>query len=518
MQQPEWMTHAWAEFGEREYSGSRDNPRIVKFYGEVGQPSIRHDEVAWCAAFVGACLERSGVASTRSLMARSYLAWGKKLEEPRPGAITVLRRGKNIELGHVGFLVRATARTLFLVGGNQSDQVKVSAFARSRLLGFRWPEENIAQNNRPSGATPVKVPPSPPGPAAPAAPAVTMDGVFEHALAHVLEMEGGYSDDPQDPGGATNFGITIGDFARQLNVVLNAESAPGLRRRLRRISPKLVRTIYHQRYWQRASCAAFTPALALMHFDCAVNQGVGRAIRFLQQAVGAQVDGEIGPETIAAAAATPVVDALPRYADLRRRHYRSLAHFKRFGRGWLRRLRITLARANELIAVPPAQAAQPLPSAQPVRPARAVKPAKPAPRAPRVSRARPAKPAPGMAEAQAVKPAKRAKPVEPKVEAKKEIDDMKKNATINNGGGASRKWWGESMTIWGAALTAVTTVLPIVGPLVGLDVTADLIQQLGDQVTTLISAAGGVIGTIMTIFGRARATSRLQRREIKLTM
>ena len=68
------------------------------------------------------------------------------------------------------------------------------------------------------------------------------------------------------------------------------------------------------------------------------------------------------------------------------------------------------------------------------------------------------------------------------------------------------KWWGRSMTIWGAVVTALSTVLPVMGPLIGIDISADLVQQLGDQVTRVVQAAGGLIGIIMTITGaHARA-------------
>jgi hypothetical protein len=74
------------------------------------------------------------------------------------------------------------------------------------------------------------------------------------------------------------------------------------------------------------------------------------------------------------------------------------------------------------------------------------------------------------------------------------------------------------MTVWGAAITALSTVLPVVGPLLGLTITADLVQQLGDQVVLLAQAAGGVAGTILTIYGRARATTTLERRRLTLTV
>jgi hypothetical protein len=80
------------------------------------------------------------------------------------------------------------------------------------------------------------------------------------------------------------------------------------------------------------------------------------------------------------------------------------------------------------------------------------------------------------------------------------------------------KWWASSMTIWGAVVTAVSTILPVIGPLVGLNIPPDLVHQLGDQIVVLAQAAGGVAGTILTIYGRVRATTPLGRQQVKLTL
>ena len=130
MQQPRWLATAWAELGQREVAGAADNARIRAFFKDVGHPPSLHDEVAWCAAFAGACLERAGHASTRSLMARSYLRWGAALDEGRFGAVAVLSRGSDPAAGHVGFLLGETDAHVVLLGGNQGD-------ARGRSPRFR---------------------------------------------------------------------------------------------------------------------------------------------------------------------------------------------------------------------------------------------------------------------------------------------------------------------------------------------------------------------------------------------
>ena len=80
------------------------------------------------------------------------------------------------------------------------------------------------------------------------------------------------------------------------------------------------------------------------------------------------------------------------------------------------------------------------------------------------------------------------------------------------------KWWGQSMTIWGVIITTLSTVLPAFGPLLGLDITAELIRQLGDQIVVIVQAVGGLVGTILTIWGRARATTTLERKQLTMNM
>ncbi len=80
------------------------------------------------------------------------------------------------------------------------------------------------------------------------------------------------------------------------------------------------------------------------------------------------------------------------------------------------------------------------------------------------------------------------------------------------------KWWAASRTIWGALITAVATVLPIIGPLLGIAIPPELIHQLGDQVLLVAQALVGLVGTILTIYGRIRATTPLARRRVILKL
>jgi len=80
------------------------------------------------------------------------------------------------------------------------------------------------------------------------------------------------------------------------------------------------------------------------------------------------------------------------------------------------------------------------------------------------------------------------------------------------------KWWGNSVTIWGVAVTALSTVLPALAPLVGLNISGDLVRQLGSDVVAVGQAVGGLVGTVMAIYGRVRATAQIERRQFTVTM
>src|SRR5258705_4916570 len=101
--EPQWLKLARAELGTAEIEGKQNNPKVVQYFKDAGHPEIVEDETAWCAAFVGAMLERSGIKSTKALNAQSYLNWGTKLSQPKNGCIVVIKRGSESWMGHVGF-------------------------------------------------------------------------------------------------------------------------------------------------------------------------------------------------------------------------------------------------------------------------------------------------------------------------------------------------------------------------------------------------------------------------------
>ena len=142
MEEYPWLEIANSLVGEKEVSGTIDNPKIVEMFRLVGNVEIKDDETAWCAAFVGACLELSGYRSTRSVSARSYQGFGRSLATPEKGCIAVFWRvSKSGRLGHVGFFDRADKDFIYVLGGNQGNSVRVSAYPVKQLLGYVMPEE-----------------------------------------------------------------------------------------------------------------------------------------------------------------------------------------------------------------------------------------------------------------------------------------------------------------------------------------------------------------------------------------
>lgn len=130
---------ARADLGTWEWKDGH-NPKVVKYFADVGRDWVKDDETAWCAAFVGAMLERCQIRSTRALTARSYLEWGSpvSLAEARPGDIVVFSRGNpHGWQGHVGFFVKANGSAITVLGGNQNNQVNERPYRRDRLLGIR---------------------------------------------------------------------------------------------------------------------------------------------------------------------------------------------------------------------------------------------------------------------------------------------------------------------------------------------------------------------------------------------
>jgi lysozyme family protein len=161
-----------------------------------------------------------------------------------------------------------------------------------------------------------------------------MSDTFDTCLAFTLQAEGGYVDDPADPGGATNMGITLATYREWSDDAdLGAAQVRDMRRRT-------ARAIYRTLYWNPLRADALPMGVDLSAFDMGVNAGIWRSARLLQRALGftgEEVDGSIGPETLAAAAQFDARTLIDHLAERQAAYYRGLADFPTFGEGWLNR-------------------------------------------------------------------------------------------------------------------------------------------------------------------------------------
>ena len=167
---------------------------------------------------------------------------------------------------------------------------------------------------------------------------------FDDCLAFVLEQEGGYVDDPLDPGGATNLGITLHVLSEWRHTAVTKTDVQNLRN-------EEAGAIYRARYWNVVRGDDLPAGVDLMVFDAAVNLGTGRSARILQAAVGASQDGAIGPKTLEAVETCASTELISKLADARVVFYQSLPTFSHFGKGWAARVNRARQRALEIVRI-----------------------------------------------------------------------------------------------------------------------------------------------------------------------
>lgn len=164
---------------------------------------------------------------------------------------------------------------------------------------------------------------------------------FTDALAFTLRWEGGYSNNPNDPGGATMKGVT----QRVYTAYLQSHNLANAN--VRNITDAQLNDIYAAEYWSPSHCQSMPPPVAIAVFDLAVNGGVARAVRMLQSTLAVTPDGIFGPGSLRAlntrtATAADTNAFVNAYLSSRETFYRNLAtqnpKLQTFLKGWLNRV------------------------------------------------------------------------------------------------------------------------------------------------------------------------------------
>ncbi|SDG82160.1 C40 family peptidase [Psychroflexus sediminis] len=133
---------ASAEMGVKEVSGSGANEKIIQYAKDCNFIDYTSDETAWCSLFINWVAHKARVKRSHSLAARSWLLTGVPTDHPEPGDIVIFwRESLDSWKGHVGIFMGFSqdGHRIYCLGGNQGNQVSVTAYPSSQLLGFRRP-------------------------------------------------------------------------------------------------------------------------------------------------------------------------------------------------------------------------------------------------------------------------------------------------------------------------------------------------------------------------------------------
>lgn len=158
-----------------------------------------------------------------------------------------------------------------------------------------------------------------------------MNGNFEECLALVLKHEGGFVNNPQDPGGMTNLGVTKVTYEGYVNRHVDEAE-------MRSLTPDLVAPLYKKMYWDRIKGDDLPVGVDYCLFDLAVNSGVGKAGKLLQMALDVPADGLIGPMTLRALESRDPEEIIQQVCQERLDFLQSLNTWNTFGKGWGRRV------------------------------------------------------------------------------------------------------------------------------------------------------------------------------------
>lgn len=170
-----------------------------------------------------------------------------------------------------------------------------------------------------------------------------MKNNFEQCLAFVLKEEGGYVNDAHDPGGATNFGVTKATYEQFIGHPVSIQDMQSLT--VEQITP-----LYRGMFWDAVHGDDLPAGVDYAILDFAVNSGVRRAAKALQQAVGVEVDGDIGAGTMAAVASADAKDIITKVCAARLAFLQALPTWKYYGKGWGERVAHVEQRADLMIS------------------------------------------------------------------------------------------------------------------------------------------------------------------------
>ena len=164
---------------------------------------------------------------------------------------------------------------------------------------------------------------------------------FEKSLALTLKYEGGFVDNPFDPGGATNMGVTLATLS-------NYRSCTATKLDVKRLTQTEASAIYLKQYWEPLLAQQLPNGVDMFMFDYAVNSGPARAVKALQSSLGLPPDGNVKVSTLQAALRQDQATLIRALASKRLGFLQRLRSFQQFGRGWKTRVEAVTAASLDL--------------------------------------------------------------------------------------------------------------------------------------------------------------------------
>ena len=334
---PVWLATMRENAGAKWAPGDGSNPQITQWLKFI---SDRYPETSaycasamyeryfpWSGLAVGYCLASAGIEpifgasdQERFLCAESWLGEGDAANAPQSGDIVVFDFGAGEK--HVALFEKDLGKGRWrCLGGDQSHEVKSCDFAKDTMLAVRRPLTGAASVavSRPCAST----------------------RAFSDCVALVLASDGGAVDDPHDRAGRTSRGITQDDWDKW------RLTRPGLASDVSEAPQDQLLAIYRRQYWDAVKGDQLPPGVDYAMFDCGLLNGVGTAARILQARLEVDIDGDIGPETLAACARADWAALINQICNERLRRMQSASAWPVFGAEWTRR--VERVRANALL-------------------------------------------------------------------------------------------------------------------------------------------------------------------------
>lgn len=147
----------------------------------------------------------------------------------------------------------------------------------------------------------------------------------------ILRNEGGFVNNPKDPGGATNLGCTKAVWEQYVGHPVTIDD-------IKALTPADVEPLYKTKYWDTIMGDDLPHGVDYAVFDFAINSGAGKAAKTLQSVLGVNTDGQIGPATLRALETTNPREIATAVCEARLAFLQSLPTYATFGKGWSRRV------------------------------------------------------------------------------------------------------------------------------------------------------------------------------------